>query len=250
MFEDMGDRGVRPKAWLVGWAVLVLGVPAGAQTSAPAPPALFDSAEPLEFTLTTDLKAVDKYRGTDRHYHPAGMSFSGPEHAPATLNIRVITRGIFRLKPTTCWFPPLLLVLPKKAAAATVFGHRNKLKLVTYCRNKDDYEQYVVQEYLIYRMYNLLTPRSFRVRLARVTYADSAGKETAVTRYGFLIEDDRELAERNRAEGGATNGMLQEEIDSPHMAKVAGFQYMIAETDRSVWGLHNIKLLAGSHCRG
>jgi len=246
MFVGMSDRGVWPRAWLAGWTVVVLGVPAGAQTSAPAPPALFDSAEPLEFTLTTNLKAVDKDRGTDRHYHPAVLSFSGPDHAPATLNIRVITRGIFRLKPTTCWFPPLLLVLPKKAAAATVFGHRNKLKLVTYCRNKDDYEQYVVQEYLIYRMYNLLTPRSFRVRLARVTYADSAGKETAVTRYGFLIEDDRELAERNRAKVVATKGMLQDEIDSTNMAMVAVFQYMIANTDWSVWGLHNIKLLADS----
>src|SRR5207249_5817907 len=53
-------------------------------SSAPAPPALFDSPEPLEFTLTTNLKAVDKDRGTDRHYHPAVLSFSGPDHAPAT----------------------------------------------------------------------------------------------------------------------------------------------------------------------
>src|SRR2546425_9716741 len=97
-------------------------------------------------------------------------------------------------------------------------------------------------------MYNLLTPRSFRVRLARVTYADSAGKETAVTRYGFLIEDDRELAERNRAKVVATKGMLQDEIDSTHMAMVAVFQYMIANTDRARWGLHNIKLLAGLLC--
>ena len=99
MFVGMSDRGVWPRAWLAGWTVVVLGVPAGAQTSAPAPPALFDSPEPLEFTLTTNLKAVDKDRGTDRHYHPAVLSFSGPDHAPATLNIRVITRGIFRLKP-------------------------------------------------------------------------------------------------------------------------------------------------------
>jgi len=82
--------------------------------------------------------------------------------------------------------------------------------------------------------------------LARVTYADSAGKETAVTRYGFLIEDDRELAERNRAKVVATKGLLQDEIDSTNMAMVAVFQYMIANTDWSVWGLHNIKLLADS----
>src|SRR2546425_7667232 len=33
------------------------------------------------------------------------------------------------------------------------------------------------RSYLIYRAYNLLTERSFRVRLARVTYADARSEE-------------------------------------------------------------------------
>jgi hypothetical protein len=221
--------------------------PAAGQTLAAATSGLFDATEPpLELTLTTDLKAVVKERGKEHPYHRAVLGYVDSSGAPAALDIRVRTRGIFRLKPTTCSFPPLQLDLPKKAAAHTPFGARDKLKLVTYCRNRDEYEQYVVQEYLIYRVYNLLTERSFRVRLARVTYADSAGREQPVTRYGFVLEDDRELATRVHATLVEQQGLLQQDIDPENMGLVGVFQYFIANTDWSVWGLHNVKLLRDS----
>src|SRR5437773_657551 len=94
--------------------------------------------------------------------------------------------------------------------------------------------------------YNLLTERSLRVRLTRMTYVDSTGKEEPLTRHGFLLEDDRELAARNRAVLVQQKGLLQEDIDHETMGLVAVFQYMIGNTDWSVWGLHNIKLLEDS----
>ncbi len=224
-----------------------LGGTARAQTArATAAPGLFEATEPLALTLTTDLKAVKKDRGNERSSHRAVLSYVGPDGASGSLDVRVRTRGHFRLKPTTCAFPPLMLDFPKKAAAQTLFAGQDKLKLATHCQNRDEYEQYVVQEYLIYRAYNLLTERSVRVRLARMTYADSAGREPAFTRYGFLLEDDRDLAARNRDTLIEQQGLLQEDIDSQNMGLVAVFQYMIANTDWSVWGLHNIKLLRDS----
>src|SRR6266508_3645239 len=79
-----------------------------------------------------------------------------------------------------------------------------------------------------------------------MTYADSAWREPPFTRYGFLLEDDRDLAARNRDTLIEQQGLLQEDIDSQNMGLVAVFQYMIANTDWSVWGLHNIKLLRDS----
>lgn len=228
-------------------ACLVAAGAARAQTTdLPATSVLFGPNEPLVFTLTTDIKAVKKDRGNERPYHRAVLSYRGPDSAAVSLDIRVRTRGIFRLKPTTCQFPPLMLDLPKKAAAQTVFVGQDKLKLVTHCQNRDEYEQYVVQEYLIYRAYNLLTERSLRVRLARVTYADSAGREESVTRYGFLLENDQEFATRIRAALVELKGLVQDDIDADNMNLVAVFQYMIANTDWSVWGLHNVKLLRDS----
>ena len=124
---------------------------------------------------------------------------------------------------------------------------QEKLKLVTHCQNRrDEYEQYVVEEYLIYRMYNLLTERSLRVRLTRMTYADSGRSDAPLTKYGFLLEDDREMAARNRAVLVEQKGLAQDEIDPDNMGLVAVFEYMIGNTDWSVWGLHNVKLLEDS----
>jgi len=50
---------------------------------------------------------------------------------------------------------------------------------------------------LIYKVYNCLTPYSFKVRLAEITYKDLNDKTREVTGHEFLIEDDELMAERN-----------------------------------------------------
>src|ERR1051325_2698929 len=226
-------------------SALLASAPAQTEQVPPAPE-LFGPDQALALTLTTNLKAVVKDRGSEKAYHAAALSYTGADGAPVSLDIRVKPRGLFRLKPTPCQFPPLMLHFAKKRAAHTLFAAQEKLKLVTHCQNRDDYDQYVVEEYLVYRVYNLLTERSLRVRLTRMTYVDSAGRDAPLTRYGFLLEDDRDLAARNQAVLVARKGMLQEDIDPETMGLVAVFQYMIGNTDWSVWGLHNIKLLEDS----
>jgi hypothetical protein len=54
----------------------------------------------------------------------------------------------------------------------------------------------VLLEYAAYRLYNALTPHSFRVRLATIDYVDDSGRPHA-TRVGFFIEDVDDLAQRN-----------------------------------------------------
>ena len=58
-------------------------------------------------------------------------------------------------------------------------------------------ERYGLQEFLIYKHYNLLTERSFRARLIKVTYKDTTGKQKFFTEYGFMIEDKDLMGERN-----------------------------------------------------
>ena len=108
-----------------------------------------------------------------------------------TTALQIQTRGNFRLNKRNCDFPPLRLNLKKEAVKGTLFEGQDKLKLVVPCKLGQEYwAQYVLSEYLAYRMLNVLTPLSFRVRLARVTYIDSTGKDDPVEeRYGFVIED-------------------------------------------------------------
>ena len=68
--------------------------------------------------------------------------------------------------------------------------------MVRHCRDGDDDEQNLLEEYLVYRSYNLLTDESFRVRLARITYADGEDDDDPVVRYAFFIEEAEAIAER------------------------------------------------------
>src|SRR5207237_8096296 len=125
---------------------------ARAQTDrVPPAPGLFGPDEPLALTLTTNLKAVMKDRGSQSPYHAAVLSYAGAEGAPVSLDIRAKTRGLFRLKPTTCQFPPLMLHFAKKRVVHTMFAGQHKLQLDTPYQNKEDYEQNVDEEYTMSR---------------------------------------------------------------------------------------------------
>jgi hypothetical protein len=119
----------------------------------------------------------------------------------------------------------------------------NKVKLVGHCRDKDSYEQNVLEEYLAYRMYRLLTDVGFRVQLALITYRDISGKENEGSRLAFLIESEESLAERL---GGQ---MIEVEQANPNdfVPQQAGlmylFQYLVGNTDWSIVHSHNMKIL-------
>ena len=63
-----------------------------------------------------------------------------------------------------------------------------KLKLVVGCGATNDDEQLIIKEYLAYKMYNMLTEKSFRVRLVKIKYDDTKGKIKSYSQYGFLLE--------------------------------------------------------------
>jgi hypothetical protein len=161
--------------------------------------ALFASPDALHLTLATDLRALLRDRGDERQDHPATLTFMDSTGNPVALEIAVRTRGNFRLRRSTCAFPPLRLDFPKQRTAGTPFAGQDKLKLVTHCQSRASFEQNLLHEYLVYRILNLLTDKSFRARLARVTYRDLARPTDSLTRYAALLESDAELAARHGA---------------------------------------------------
>ena len=201
---------MRP-SWFVAALAVWLGfaIPAGAQDTTAAPPPapspspsprpapLFASNDLLAFRLQADFGAAFKERGQESAWHAATLSYTDSAGAPVTLPIRIKTRGNFRLRKSTGDFPPLHLDFPKQQVKHTLFAEQSRLKLVVHCQSKKErYEQDVLLEYLIYRVFNQLTDNSFRVRLARDTYVDAAGKRDSLTRYAFFLENDARMAER------------------------------------------------------
>jgi hypothetical protein len=137
--------------------------------------------------------------------------------------------------------PPLKLVFDKPAP--NIFSPLKTLKLVSTCKTSSDYPQYLIKEYLIYKMYNLFTEKSFRVRLLDLNYVDSSGKKKTMNNFAFFIEDEKEMAKRNDCKNDEEGKPPTESTNRSQMTLVAIFEYMIGNTDWSVPARHNIKTI-------
>ena len=222
---------------LLAATALAQAPPGSAGPRAPVAP-LFASDEVLTFTIEAPLTTIFKDRGDERREQEAKVILPGSDGRNVTVGVDVRTRGKSRAARAICEFPPLRLDFDN-AKHGTVFDRQNDLKLVTHCQDKrSEYDQYVLQEYLVYRMYGLLTEQSFKVRLARVTYIDTEGKRDAVTRHGFLIEPVEDMAERNGWQALELPAVPPQLVDPRSVALVALFQYLIGNPD---WSLFTIE---------
>jgi hypothetical protein len=220
--------------------VTILAAPAAAQSASP----LFASDEPLQITIQGPLDAIARDRESNKP-RPGTLTANG-----AALAIGLSPRGITRRASDICDFPPLRVEFSGQIPAESIFAGQRRLKLVTHCRRSEGHQQHVLLEYAAYRIYNLLTPRSFRARLARIDYRSPSGQPEAV-RYGFFIEDIDDVARRNgfvRAHTGDT--VPTSTLSSPDTARAALFQYMIGNLDFSMRAgpegegcCHNFRLL-------
>jgi hypothetical protein len=205
---------------------------------------LFKEHDPLAFTLTADFKAINKNRDPESTKRfPAVLAVADEKGAPRDIEVKLGTRGHFRLMARNCDFVPLRLELPEQGTAGTAFEAQTTLKLGTHCRGDKAYESYTIREYLTYRLFNMLTPLSFRARLGRATYVDATTKKPVATRYSILVEHENEVARRF---GGRIVGLPRivfKDLDAPTLTRMMLFEYMIGNTDFSLWFLHNVRLV-------
>jgi hypothetical protein len=132
---------------------------------------------------------------------------------------------------------------PSGARSGTIFEDQGDLKLVTHCRSRSAvFEQYVLREYLVYQLANVLMPVSLRARLVRATYVDATAKRDSVTRYALFLENEKKAAARNDARVLEVKGALWDDVDPELGALVSLFEYMVGGTDWSMAALHNIVL--------
>ena len=205
---------------------------------------LFKSDAVFEATLKFNIKAVKKEKGDKAPWHAATLTYADSVATGGTrvVPLRVRTRGIWRLK--NCEFPPLRLNFANKDVKGTVWRDLDEPKLVSYCKSMASYDQFVLQEYQLYRIYRLLTPVSHQVRLMRMTYADSASGKVENTRYAFIVEDPAQMALNNGGKILNVTGATSEDLEGEPATLTYLFQYMIGNTDFSIGGLHNAELLA------
>ena len=205
---------------------------------------LFKSAEPVEFTLTAGFGAINKDRkpeSTTRY--PAVLTVTGDDGTPRHIPVQLSARGHFRRMARNCSVVPLRVEFPKTGMAGTPFDGQTTLKLGTGCEDSKEFEQITLREYLQYPMFNLVTPLSFRARLGRATYVDEKSKKKSTARYALFIEHENDVA--RRAEGRVVElaRVVFSDIESETLTRMMLYEYMIGNTDMSIWALHNVRLV-------
>jgi hypothetical protein len=197
--------------------------------SAAAQTSLFQADAPLDLVIEAPLTTLIRTAPRNTDPHPATLRVGDAAPIPFQLS----ARGLTRRTAGFCNFPPLRLDLRGAPRRGTIFQGQERLKLTTHCRAQDAAEQRIVVEYLAYRLYNAVTPLSFRVRPVRVTYRDTEGRRAEETRFGFLVEDIDDLARRNGTVEREAPSIAPSELDAEAATRAALFQYMIGNLDWS-----------------
>ena len=201
---------------------------------------LFESDDVLHVRLKGNLKDLLNDRSQVPKDFSVLFSFMKADSSLQEIPVQVKTRGHFRRMKSNCEYPPLLIQFPKEGPhLSTEFKAQHKLKLVMPCTG----DNYVIREWLVYKIYNLINPKSFRARLIKVTLDDEKNKKPVNPFYGILLEEEKQMAARN-------NMISVEKKLKPHQVmpddflQMAVFQYLISNTDWSIQYLQNIKLIA------
>jgi len=215
-------------------ALLPLALAAHAQDSKDHDP-LFADDEILEVRLEGPFKMLQKER-PDEVEAAGSFRFSTVDGAAMELDVNIRTRGNYRRKRKVCEFPPLRLNFRKSQTKDTLFDKQDKLKLVTHCDNDSSrYEQTVLSEYLAYRVLNILTDRSFGVRLLRITYAYTDSNRELES-YAILIEHKDRLERRIGGKSIRTERALITDIRPDDLNLASVFHYFLGNTDFSPVG--------------
>jgi hypothetical protein len=221
-----------PGRWTAAVPVLFLFVTAAAAQPGGSRDPLFTSHELLEVTIAAPFRLIMQERPIDK-YEPGTLRYQDSDGTFVELEIGVRTRGQFRRKPEHCKFAPLRLNFKKSQTRNTVFDKQDKIKLVTHCQNRSPrYEQMVVNEYMAYRIFGLLSDVSFSARLLRVTY-DFTDDNQQIESYGILLEHRRRLEKRTDTSRMRVKEILPTDLQPEYSNLLSVFQYMIGNTDFS-----------------
>ena len=211
----------------------------GYSQKAPAKQPLFESNELTNIEIRADFSEILSDREDNPEYHDAVIIYKNTGGDTISIPAKLKVRGNFRRDPEHCKFPPLLINFKKDDVKGTMFESQNKLKLVTPCQN----ENYILLEYMIYQLYNLISEYSFKVHLVKVDYYNTDKNRLYFTRCSFFLEENKLMAESNGME-------VTEKFYNPYqLNRVATinlglFEYMIGNLDWWVTSHQNIVLIA------
>ena len=217
---------------------------------------LFESDSILELTMPVDFdKLCRPSEDPDCDYAPTVFNYRDASGNELSLPISIRRRDGWRAKQTNCQVPTLFVRFSHEDTIGTPFEGQSVLALTSHCgkgispknirsrRMPDTYESYVINEYLGYRLYSLITEVSLRVRLVRITYAHPENPRHDIRHFAFFAEHFESLAERFNAQLLRGQSFDLERLDLEAADQMALFQFMVGNTDWSIPNQDNIILI-------
>lgn len=215
--------------WTCAVALVFLGLSADSVAQS-----LFESHDVLEVRIEAPLTTLVRVR-SDVDYLDGTFSYTDDVGESQSFDLKLRARGRFRRKKSTCNFPPIRLNFKTGQVEGSVFDGEDKLKLVTHCKRRGSKpEQYLLREYMAYRILQILTDKSFRARLFHVTYVNNEKKDESMTKYAFVIEDHDNASRRFGLEPLEVKSLNYSGLDASQTNLINLFQYLIGNTDYSV----------------
>lgn len=208
---------------------------------------IFDKMEAsasIKVTLESNFAKLIDEKNEDK-YQPAIFSFTDEDGTTFRKAVKIKARGRFRRK--VCDFPPLKIKFRKDDLIGEGLNPEHKTyKLVSHCMEDKSESESVLKEYLAYKIFNELTPRSFRVKLLEITYLDADVNKKPMVRYAFLIENTDEMAMRLNGEELEEYNVDLTALEPRDRQVFSMFQFMIGNTDWKPKMMHNIKIVKSS----
>ncbi len=197
----------------------------------------------LELSIETDLSELIDDRKSDEYQH-AIFAFENAAGELEQHDMKLKPRGKFRRN--MCDFPPIKLNFSKSRLMERGYiAEYDKLKLVTHCLDdKFASKENVAREYLAYQLYRIISDKSYRTQLVKITYIDSKNRIGRIKRYGFVLEDTDEMAHRSGGkECEECINVPQADFVAEEEHKMAVFQYMIGNADYNTGMMRNVKMV-------
>lgn len=211
------------------------------RTSAFQKDILFSSEIPLDLEIITNFKLI-KGSKSDTVFFPTFIKFKNNEGKPDSVPVNLRGRGNSRR--AQCFFTPLWLKIPKGASKNSPFEGNRSLKLVLPCQEGESFNHLIVKEYMVYKLFEQISPYYFQTRLINLTLTDrqnKKGKTYALT--AFVLEDVDNVAEYHEAKTKDSGLILPQLINDTLALKQDFFAFMIGNTDWSNTTQHNVKML-------
>jgi len=202
-------------------------------------PSFFENDKILKATLSFDI--TNHIRKKSETYSQGKIVIYDSDNDSISFNVRCRARGNYR--KDNCLFPPIMLNF-KPDTLFTTDGYLTKLKLVSHCQNSKLYTKSLLEEYLIYKLWEIISPYALRTRLLNISYQDIGPKKNRnLQQLGFLIEPLYMMTRRTKTIEIKGEYFKDEEINEFDADRVAFFNYMIGNTDWRIKSGHNIKFI-------